>query len=252
LFDDRSNAAESNTLGDRAAFGRLGFAVPEQVIHGRAARIGDADDNVLVLFLQIARHAGQCAATADRADEAVDLAAGLVPDFRRGRDVVGFTVVGIIPLVGENDAALFGFLQLFRQAPSDVLVIVRIRISYRRHLDQLRAKQPQHVLFFLALRIGDDDDGAVATRIGDQRQSDAGIAGGRLHHQAAGSQFAAIFSFQDHLPAGAILDRAARIHELGLAEDGTAGRLGSAPKLDQWRMADGVNDAVADLHARFR
>jgi len=51
------------------------------------------------------------------------------------------------------------------------------------------------------------------------------------------------------LPAGAILHRAARIHELGLAENDAAGRLGSALELDQRGMADGFNNAVADLHA---
>ena len=46
-----------------------------------------------------------------------------------------------------------------------------------------------------------------------------------LHHQAAGPQFAALLRLQDHLPAGAVLHRAARIHEFGLAENGAAGRL---------------------------
>src|ERR1700756_2080427 len=40
-----------------------------------------------------------------------------------------------------------------------------------------------------------------------------------------------------------------RVHELGLAQNGAAGRLGDAPELDQRRVADGFDDAVVDLHA---
>ena len=60
-----------------------------------------------------------------------------------------------------------------------------------------------------------------------------------FHHQAAGAQLAAFLRFQDHLPARAILYRAARIHELGLAENGAAGRLGRALSLISgvWPMA---------------
>ena len=73
-----------------------------------------------------------------------------------------------------------------------------------------------------------------------------------LDHQAAGLEFAALLGSQDHLAAGAVLHRAARIHELGLAENGAAGGLRGSLQFDQRRMADGVNDAVADLHALFR
>ena len=161
-------------------------------------------------------------------------------------------VVQIVPLIGEDDAVLLALLELLGQSSADVLVVVRIAERHRRHLHELGPAQPQHVLLFLALRLRNDDEGAVAARIGDQREPDAGIASGRFHHQSAGAQLAALLGFQDHLPAGAILHRAARVHELGLAENGAAGRRGGAFQLDQWRMADGLNDAVADLHARFR
>ena len=52
--------------------------------------------------------------------------------------------------------------------------------------------------------------------------------------------------------AGPVLHRAAGIHELGLAEDGAAGRGRGAFELDQRRIADGFDDAVADLHGLMR
>ena len=98
---------------------------------------------------------------------------------------------------------------------------------------------------------GNDDERAVAARIGDQREADAGVAGGRLDHEPAGLELAALLGLQDHLAAGAVLHRLPGIHELGLAEDGAAGRLRGPLELDQRRVADGLDDAVADLHARF-
>ena len=174
------------------------------------------------------------------------------PDFRTGRDVVRLAVVEIVPLVGKDDAVLFGLLELFGQTPPDVLVVVRIGIGSRGDFHQLGPAQPQHVLFFLALRLRNDDQRAIAARIGNQRQADAGVAGGRFHHQAARAQFAALLRLEDHLPAGAVLHRAARVHEFGLAQNGASGRLGGALELDKRRMADGFDDAVADLHARFQ
>src|SRR5262249_4377351 len=84
---------------DGAALRRLGFSMREQIVHGRALGIGDADDDVVLLFPQVSRNAGNGPAGADGADEAVDLAAGLLPDFRPRGDVVGLAVVRIVPLV---------------------------------------------------------------------------------------------------------------------------------------------------------
>ena len=206
----------------------------------------------VLLFAQIAGDAGERAAGADGADEAVDAAGALLPDLRAGGDVVGLAVVEVVPLVGEDDAVLFGGLELFGEPAADMLVIVRIGVRLGRHLDQLGAAQPQHVLLFLALRFRDHDQRAIAARVGDQREPDAGIAGGRLHHQAAGLELAALFRLQDHLTAGAVLHRAARIHELGLAQNGTAGRRRGSFQLDQGGVADGFNNAVANLHAQSR
>ena len=64
-------------------------------------------------------------------------------------------------------------------------VIVRVGIGHGGHFDQLGAAEPQHVLLFLALGVGDDDHRAIAERIADQGQADAGIAGGAFDDDAA-------------------------------------------------------------------
>ncbi len=81
-FEIGGDAALADAFGDRGPFG-FQFAVLVPIVERRAARIGDADDDVLVARLQRHRHAAQRAAGTDRADEAIDLAIGVAPDFRR-------------------------------------------------------------------------------------------------------------------------------------------------------------------------
>ena len=107
----------------------------------------------LLLLAQKDRDAGERAAGADRADEAVDLAAGLLPDFRAGREIMRLAVVEVVPLVGEQHAVLFGLAQFVGEPARDMLVVVRIAVGQRRHLDELGAAEPQHVLLFLALGV---------------------------------------------------------------------------------------------------
>ena len=204
------------------------------------------------LLAQECRGAGDRAARADCADKAVNLAAALFPDLRPGRNVVSLAVVEIVPLVGEDNAVLFGFFELLGEPPPDMLIVVRVGVGRRRHLDKLGAAQAKHVLLFLALRLGNDDQCAISPRIGDERKADAGIARGCLDNEAARAQLAALFRLQDHLPAGAVLHRAAGVHELSLAEDRASRRLRCALQLDERRVADCFNNAVADLHARSR
>ena len=129
-----------------------------------------------------------------------------------------------------------------------MLVVVRVGVGQSRHFHELRAAEPQHVLLFLTLRLRDHDDGAVAARVGDDGDTDAGVPGGAFDDQAAGLQFAAFLGFKDHLAAGAVLHRTAGIHELGLAEDRAPGFGRSARQLDQRSVTDGLHDSVAGLH----
>src|SRR5215467_1579977 len=80
VLDDRGHPAETDPFGNGAAFRRLGLAILEQMIHGSAARIGDADRDVFFLFTQESRRACDCSAGTDSADEAVDISLALVPD----------------------------------------------------------------------------------------------------------------------------------------------------------------------------
>ena len=85
-------------------------------------------------------------------------------------------------------------------------------------------------------------------RVADQREPDAGIAGGALDHRAARLKLPRVERVADDEQRGAVLDRLARIHELGLAEDHAAGLFGRALELDQRGVADRLDDAVAVGH----
>jgi hypothetical protein len=72
-------------------------------------------------------------------------------------------------------------------------------------IDQLGATQTQRVLLFLALRLRDHDQRAIAAGVGNERKPDPGIAGGAFYYEAADPKFAALLRLQDHLPTGAVL-----------------------------------------------
>src|SRR5882757_8239494 len=76
------DAPKPDSLGDRSARRGPGNAMLEVVIHCRAMRIGAADHDVLLLLAKIFADAGKRPAGSDGADEAVDFAARLLPDFR--------------------------------------------------------------------------------------------------------------------------------------------------------------------------
>ena len=154
----------------------------------RAQRIGERDLHRLVLFLQPRRHAGKRSAGADRRHEAVDLAAGLRPDFLRGGADMAVAVGDIVELVGPDRAVRLCLRQLLGEPTRHLHVVVRVLVGHRRHLDQFGAEHAQRVLLLLALRVGNDDHRAVAERLGDDRQPDAGIAGRALDDHAAGPQ----------------------------------------------------------------
>ena len=182
--------------------------------------------------------------------KSVNLAAGLLPDFRAGRNVMCLRVVQVVPLIGKQDAVRLGLAKLIGKAPGDVLVVVRIAVGQRRHLDELGATEPQRVLLFLALSFRNDDQGPVTSRIGDDRKTDPGIARGSFQDQAAGLQIAALLGFEDHLASRAVLHRLAGIHELGLAENGAAGLFGGPLQFDQRSVADCFDDVLVDVHCR--
>ena len=172
----------------------------------------------------------------------------LLPDFRPGRYVVGLAVVEVVPLVGKEDAVRLALFRASAVRRPMCWKLFGIGERKRRHFHQLRAEQAQDILLLAALRLGDHDERAVAARVGDEREADAGVARRRLDHQPAGFYLFPLFGLQYHLPPGPVLDRLTRVHELGLAEDRAAGPLRGPLEPDEKRVADRVDCAVGYRH----
>src|SRR5262245_37463 len=85
IGDHRGDAPEADACRDRVARLRLCLSTGEKIIHCRTARIGDADDDVLLPLAKKGGDAGDRAAGADRADKAVNPSVRLLPDLRARR-----------------------------------------------------------------------------------------------------------------------------------------------------------------------
>ena len=79
-------------------------------------------------------------------------------------------------------------------------------------------------------------------------ETDAGVAGGALDERAARPQRAVALGRLEDGARGAILDRAAGVHELGLAEDLAAGLVAEFAEPDQGRPANRARKACAYGH----
>ena len=162
--------------------------------------------------------------------------------------IVALAVGDVVELVRPDRAVRFALRQLLGQPAGNLHVVVGIGVGNGRHLDQLGAAEPEHVLLLLALRFRDHDHGAKAEGIADEGQSDPGITSGAFHDHAARPQGALADRVLDDEKRGAVLHRLAGIHEFGLAQDGALSRRGGALERDQRRVADGSDDPVAGLH----
>ena len=89
------------------------------------------------------------------------------------------------------------------------------------------------------------EDAAVAAPGGDERQTDARVAAGRLHDDAARFEVPAAFRGFDHREADPILHRAARIRRFRLCPDRSAARP-IERDLDERRVADQIEETAVD------
>ena len=164
-----------DAFGDRRPL-RGQFAGGEITVKRRPFRISQGDPHVFFARSQSLAYAGKRAARSDRGNKTVNSSARLFPDFRRrGLEMRPF-VGHVVELVGPDNTVFFGLGHLFGQSLGVADEVVRISIRHRRNLDQRGADQSQRVFLFLTLGLGDNDDGFIAHRRADQRQTDPGVA----------------------------------------------------------------------------
>ena len=144
-----------------------------------------------------------------------DRAVGVIPDLGTRRLVVAGRAHRVGVLVGLPRA-----VDLLDQTVGHAVVAVRVIGRHRRraHHD-LSSVGAQHILLVLADLVRADEDALVAALLGDQSQTDAGVAGCGFDDRAAGLQFAAGLRRVDHLHRDAVLGAAARVEVLDLGDD---------------------------------
>src|SRR5690606_28586156 len=184
-------AALADAFGDRAALG-LELARLDPAVDRGAHRVRRGDDDARVLVLQVLADAGERAARADGAREAVDRAVRLRPDLGTRALDVAAAVRRVVPLIGVQHAVRLGRRELLGRAFRGMDVVVRIAERHGRYLADLGAAQPERVLFLLRLRVRHQNQGAIAARVADERQADPGVTGRALDDEPAALDDAAL------------------------------------------------------------
>ncbi|EFY98819.2 hypothetical protein MAA_05958 [Metarhizium robertsii ARSEF 23] len=200
--------------------------------------------------LQVPRDAGESARRARRARERVHAPRRLGPDLRPRRLNVCAPVGRVVKLV-RPDSVVEGL----GVPPRLVVVVVRVVKGHGRHGVHLGAEEAQQVDLALRLRVGHVDDEAVPAGAADVREPDARVAGGALDHGAPRAQEPALLGVLDHVQGCAVLDRAPRVHELGLAQDLAARLFGEPVEADEGGVSDGCGRgplAVCPMALEYR
>ena len=151
----------------------------------------------------------------------------------------------VAELVDEDCAGRFG-----GDAGGLVLVIVGMSLAdvgagqhhFRAHSFQVKDFFPAHL-------VGDDENEPVALGGCDQREAEAGVAGGRLDDRSAGFEPPFPFGGLDHRERRPVLDRTAGIGAFELEEQ-AAGAGRDLGQLDHRRRADQGQESLRRLRKR--
>ncbi len=206
----------------------------------RSGRVAAHDADRGVLLLEIVPHTGHRPASAGRRDEMRDAAARLLPQLGTGRRLVGGGVGLVVELVGEH-----GVRRLVGDPLRHHDVVVRMvgRHGGRGH-NHLGAERLEQTDFLLRHLVGHREDALVAFDRGGDGQADARVAARALDNGAARLEAALALEALDDRNADPILDRPARIENLGLGEHRGPDPAREAVEPDERRPADGVENGV--------
>ena len=211
-------------------------------------RIGERDLDILVTFFQ--RHCDACqrATCSHSTSETIYLAVCLCPDFRSCGFDMGLTVGHIVELIGPYGTSRFAFSQFSGKATGILDVVVFVLVGNSRNFDQTCTAKAQHILLFLRLGLGNDDDTFESHCVADQSKADAGIACCAFDNGAAGAQLAFGNRILDDVERRAIFHRLARIEKLRFAKNVAAGFFRCAFEADQRCIADRIHQSLFDIH----
>jgi len=207
--------------------------------YGTRPRFDRDDTNVRVAFLEHASDAGERASGAHAHDERVDLAGRCLPDLL-GRGLrVDVWIGGIFELTAHQRIGrrLHQALRLLDGAGHAVLR------TGQHHLGTVRLQQ---VTASRAHVLGHHDDTPISANGTDHRETDAGVAAGRLDDGRPRNELAGLFCREDHRKRRAVLHRTRHVVRFELPADLGAPVTGNSCEPYQRRVADQVQSAVVD------
>ena len=218
---------------------RSGNALAE---HRRALRLNGNDLDIRVLGFQILAHAGNRTARADTCHEDIHLAVRVVPDLHAGGLLVNCRVCGVGEL-GRDEAVRDLSRELLRLGDGTLHALCALGE------DELSTVSLHEIAALHAHGLGHGNDKPIAAGCGNCRQTDAGIAGGRLNDNAALLEQTLRLCVLDHCLGDPVLDRTGGIEILQLAKHGRAELMGLFESLqfEQRGIADEVGKAGNDI-----
>jgi hypothetical protein len=160
-------------------------------------------------------------------------------DLGSRRPFVRVTVGSVLELIGPHGAG-----DRFGKPTRFVVVVALIAEGNRLDDVQLGAVRAQQLVFLRRLIVRHDDDRAIAARVADQRQPDAGVPGRPFDDDARRAEKPARFEVLDDPARRAVLHRTARVEVLRFAQNGAAERAGKFGERDQRRVSDRADEAV--------
>ena len=240
IIDLRVESIRNEARADTLNLMRSGCALRED---RRACGFYGDDLHVRVLRLQVFTDTGDGSARANASDEYVDLAVSVLPDLRAGRGDVSLRVSDVRELARDETVRSLlrellslrdGALHALRALGEDKLRAVRFE------------KRP--ALNAHCLRHREYD--AIASRSGDRRETDAGIAAGRLDNDGSGLQKTLRLGVIDHRARDTVLDASRRIKILELCENGRAELLfgDEMVQLEQGCMTYEISNSFVNFH----
>ena len=195
-------------------------------------------------LLEVPARAGHGAAGPCAGHEVRDASGSVPPDLRAGGLVVRGRRCGVEELVGlirPGDLPL----QTVGDPVVGVLGLGRDGGLGDHHLGAVGA---QHVPLLLTHLVRRDEHGTVALELGHHGQAHAGVAGGRLHHGAAGGQASVRLSLLEHLQGDPVLHGASRVQVLQLDQHGGTDPLGHPVQPHQGGVPDQPEHVLGILH----
>ena len=211
-------------------------------------RIGESAGSVATMrrrrdpIAKVGRQPGDGPAGAGGADQHVEIGAEVVEDLVGGAPV-RLRIRGVVVLAHEEVALLL------LQPPR--LLDRANRTLVGGGEDDLGTVGDEDALALLAHVLGHDEHRPVSLHRRDHRESDTGVARGRLDDGHVRGENAATLRVLDHVERGAVLDRPAGVEALELHPECGGKRVVDLVEADHRSPADGRQDiVVAHVHSR--